>query len=120
MDGAMLAQKVRAEVASDVAVLRARGVVAGPHGGARRRRSGERRLRRRQGEGVLAKPAWLAKRSGFRPRRRRPSSLALVEQLNADVTVHGILVQMPLPKQIDPIRSSTTSGRRRTWTASIR
>ena len=28
--------------------------------------------------------------------------LALVEQLNADERVHGILVQMPLPKQIDP------------------
>jgi methylenetetrahydrofolate dehydrogenase (NADP+)/methenyltetrahydrofolate cyclohydrolase len=28
--------------------------------------------------------------------------LALVERLNADPRVHGILVQMPLPKQIDP------------------
>jgi methylenetetrahydrofolate dehydrogenase (NADP+)/methenyltetrahydrofolate cyclohydrolase len=28
--------------------------------------------------------------------------LALVEQLNADPLVHGILVQMPLPRQIDP------------------
>lgn len=28
--------------------------------------------------------------------------LAVVERLNADASVHGILVQMPLPKQIDP------------------
>ena len=28
--------------------------------------------------------------------------LAIVDRLNADPTVHGILVQMPLPKQIDP------------------
>lgn len=28
--------------------------------------------------------------------------LALIDQLNADPTVHGILVQMPVPKQIDP------------------
>ena len=28
--------------------------------------------------------------------------LALVERLNADPTVNGILVQLPLPKQIDP------------------
>jgi len=28
--------------------------------------------------------------------------LALIDQLNHDATVHGILVQMPLPKQIDP------------------
>ena len=29
--------------------------------------------------------------------------LELIEQLNADPSVHGILVQMPLPRQIDPI-----------------
>ncbi len=28
--------------------------------------------------------------------------LSLIEQLNADTSVHGILVQMPLPKHIDP------------------
>jgi len=28
--------------------------------------------------------------------------LAVVERLNADITVHGILVQLPLPKQIHP------------------
>src|SRR6185312_6105948 len=30
--------------------------------------------------------------------------LALIDQLNADRAVHGILVQLPLPKQIDPER----------------
>jgi len=30
--------------------------------------------------------------------------LALVGKLNADPAIHGILVQMPLPRQIDPIR----------------
>jgi methylenetetrahydrofolate dehydrogenase (NADP+)/methenyltetrahydrofolate cyclohydrolase len=28
--------------------------------------------------------------------------LALIDELNADASTHGILVQMPLPKQIDP------------------
>ncbi|NLD95671.1 MAG: bifunctional 5,10-methylene-tetrahydrofolate dehydrogenase/5,10-methylene-tetrahydrofolate cyclohydrolase, partial [Synergistaceae bacterium] len=28
--------------------------------------------------------------------------LALIDKLNADKTVHGILVQLPLPRQIDP------------------
>src|SRR5690349_9534141 len=28
--------------------------------------------------------------------------LALIEKLNADSKIHGILVQLPLPKQIDP------------------
>lgn len=30
--------------------------------------------------------------------------LALVERLNADPKIHGILVQMPVPKQIDPVK----------------
>jgi methylenetetrahydrofolate dehydrogenase (NADP+)/methenyltetrahydrofolate cyclohydrolase len=30
--------------------------------------------------------------------------LALIDRLNADPQVHGILVQLPLPKQIDPAR----------------
>jgi methylenetetrahydrofolate dehydrogenase (NADP+)/methenyltetrahydrofolate cyclohydrolase len=30
--------------------------------------------------------------------------LALIDRLNADAGVHGILVQLPLPKQIDPAR----------------
>jgi methylenetetrahydrofolate dehydrogenase (NADP+)/methenyltetrahydrofolate cyclohydrolase len=30
--------------------------------------------------------------------------LALIDRLNADADVHGILVQLPLPKQIDPAR----------------
>src|SRR4051812_48205316 len=31
----------------------------------------------------------------------QPELLALVARLNADPAVHGILVQLPLPKQID-------------------
>ena len=31
--------------------------------------------------------------------------LALIEQLNNDTTVHGILVQLPLPKQIDEMKA---------------
>ena len=30
--------------------------------------------------------------------------LAVIQALNADPTVHGILVQLPLPKQIDELR----------------
>ena len=43
--------------------------------------------------------------------------LALVERLNADPAVHGILVQLPLPKQIDSqrvlARPRSREGRRR-------
>ena len=45
--------------------------------------------------------------------------LALVERLNRDPAVHGILVQLPLPAQIDTNRGcSTRWRRRRTSTAS--
>ena len=97
----MLAQKVRAEVAADVAALRQRGVVPGltvvlvgddpasaVYVGGKEKASREAGM---AGETI-----------------RLPSTtsqaelLALVERLNADDAVHGILVQMPLPKSIDP------------------
>jgi methylenetetrahydrofolate dehydrogenase (NADP+)/methenyltetrahydrofolate cyclohydrolase len=101
MDGAMLAQKVRAEVAADVAELRRRGVVPGltavlvgddpasaVYVGGKEKASREAGM---AGE-TIRLPATTS----------QGELLALVEQLNADDTVHGILVQMPLPKQIDP------------------
>lgn len=101
MDGALLAQKVRAEVAADVAELRRRGVVPGltvvlvgddpasaVYVGGKEKASREAGM---AGE-TIRLPATTS----------QAELLALVEQLNADATVHGILVQMPLPKQIDP------------------
>jgi methylenetetrahydrofolate dehydrogenase (NADP+)/methenyltetrahydrofolate cyclohydrolase len=46
--------------------------------------------------------------------------LAVVDRLNATIRVHGILVQMPLPKQIDPTAVIRRIRPRRTWTDSIR
>jgi methylenetetrahydrofolate dehydrogenase (NADP+)/methenyltetrahydrofolate cyclohydrolase len=43
--------------------------------------------------------------------------LARIAALNADPAIHGILVQMPLPKHIDRTRSSRPSRPPRTWTA---
>jgi methylenetetrahydrofolate dehydrogenase (NADP+)/methenyltetrahydrofolate cyclohydrolase len=37
--------------------------------------------------------------------------LALVQNLNADPAIHGILVQLPLPKQIDPNKVIATIGK---------
>ena len=101
IDGVALAQKVRAEVAADVAELKRKGVTPGltvvlvgddpasaVYVGGKEKASREAGM---AGETI-----------------RLPSTtsqaelLALVEQLNADDTVDGILVQMPLPKQIDP------------------
>jgi methylenetetrahydrofolate dehydrogenase (NADP+) / methenyltetrahydrofolate cyclohydrolase len=101
MDGAQLAQKVRAEVAADVAELRRRGVTPGltvvlvgddpasaVYVGGKEKASREAGM---AGE-TIRLPATTS----------QEELLALVEQLNADASVHGILVQMPLPKQIDP------------------
>jgi methylenetetrahydrofolate dehydrogenase (NADP+)/methenyltetrahydrofolate cyclohydrolase len=101
IDGAALAKKIRAEVASDVAVLRERGIVPGltvvlvgedpasaVYVGAKEKASRE--------AGMAGETIRLAAST------TQAQLLALVEQLNEDNQVHGILVQMPLPKQIDP------------------
>jgi methylenetetrahydrofolate dehydrogenase (NADP+) / methenyltetrahydrofolate cyclohydrolase len=101
IDGTALAARIRGEVAADVAVLRTRGVVPGltvvlvgedpasaVYVGAKEKASREAGM---AGE-TIRLPATTSERE----------LLALVERLNADPGVHGILVQMPLPKHIDP------------------
>lgn len=100
IDGTALAKAVREEVAQDVAALRARGVVPGlsvvlvgddpgsaVYVGAKEKASREAGM---AGE-TIRLPASTT----------QAQLLALVEQLNLDDRVHGILVQMPLPRQID-------------------
>jgi methylenetetrahydrofolate dehydrogenase (NADP+)/methenyltetrahydrofolate cyclohydrolase len=101
IDGKAIAADVRAEVARDVAVLRAHGVVPGltvvlvgddvasaTYVGAKEKASREAGM----AGGTIRLPADTT----------QASLLALVEQLNGDPAVHGILVQMPLPAHIDP------------------
>ncbi len=100
IDGVAIAKKVRAQVATDTAALKARGVTPGL-------------------TAVLvgddpASQVYVASKeracleTGMHGRSiRLPATtseeqlLAVVDGLNADPFVHGILVQMPLPKQID-------------------
>lgn len=101
IDGKAIAAAVRADVARDVAALRARGVVPGlavvlvgddsasaTYVGAKEKASREAGMT----GGTTRLPATTT----------QAELLALVEQLNRDPAVHGILVQMPLPKHIDP------------------
>jgi methylenetetrahydrofolate dehydrogenase (NADP+)/methenyltetrahydrofolate cyclohydrolase len=100
IDGVAVAKDIRAEVARDAAALRERGVVPGltvvlvgddpasaVYVRAKERACGE--------AGMIGRTI------------RLPAStpeaelLALVDELNADSEVDGILVQMPLPSQID-------------------
>jgi methylenetetrahydrofolate dehydrogenase (NADP+)/methenyltetrahydrofolate cyclohydrolase len=100
IDGAAVARTVRERVASDVAQLAASGVVPGlsvvlvgdDPASAVYVRNKEK----------------FAREAGMRGETVRMSAetsaeelLAVVDRLNADPAVHGILVQMPLPKQID-------------------
>jgi methylenetetrahydrofolate dehydrogenase (NADP+) / methenyltetrahydrofolate cyclohydrolase len=101
IDGAALARKIRDEVAHEVAELKARGVTPGltvvlvgddpasaVYVGAKEKASRE--------AGMASETIRLAASSS------EAQLLSLVQQLNHDERVHGILVQMPLPKQIDP------------------
>lgn len=100
IDGAAVAKKVRGEVAEQAKALAARGVVPGlsvvlvgddPASAV-----------------YVANKEKSAAEVGFRGETiRMPATttqeelLAVVDRLNADPAVHGILVQMPLPKGLD-------------------
>ena len=101
IDGKAIAVAVREVVARDVMALRARGVVPGltvvlvgddiasaTYVGAKETASRAAGM----AGGTIRLPA----------ETTQAELLALVEQLNDDASVHGILVQMPLPKHIDP------------------
>jgi methylenetetrahydrofolate dehydrogenase (NADP+)/methenyltetrahydrofolate cyclohydrolase len=101
IDGAAIAAQIRSEVARDVQALATRGIVPGltvvlvgedPASAV-----------------YVANKEKFAKQAGMRGDTIRLAAstsqaelLALVERLNADPAVHGILVQMPLPSHIDP------------------
>jgi methylenetetrahydrofolate dehydrogenase (NADP+)/methenyltetrahydrofolate cyclohydrolase len=100
IDGTAVAKKIRARVALGVRALAARGVTPGlsvvlvgddPASAAY----------------VMSKGRACVEAGIRGDTTRMPAStseaelLAVVDRLNADPSVHGILVQMPLPKQID-------------------
>ncbi|HEY9226761.1 MAG TPA: tetrahydrofolate dehydrogenase/cyclohydrolase catalytic domain-containing protein, partial [Gemmatimonadaceae bacterium] len=100
IDGAVLAEKVKADVVLKVAELKARGVTPGlsvvligddaasaVYVGSKERTSHELGM---AGE-TIRRPATIT----------QDELIAIVDQLNADDHVHGILVQMPLPKHLD-------------------
>ena len=101
IDGKAIAAAIHLEVARDTAALVARGVVPGL-------------TVVLVGEDMASATYVGAKEKASRAAGmagstlRMPASttqaelLAVVERLNMDANVHGILVQMPLPKQIDP------------------
>jgi methylenetetrahydrofolate dehydrogenase (NADP+)/methenyltetrahydrofolate cyclohydrolase len=100
IDGVQLAAQVQSEVVERVAELAARGITPGlsvvlvgddpastVYVGAKERTCRELGMR---GE-TIRRPATIT----------QDELLSIVDRLNADPAVHGILVQMPLPKHID-------------------
>lgn len=101
IDGKAIAEAVRQDVARDVAALATRGIVPGltvvlvGDDGASATYVGAKEK--------ASKAAGMAGTTIRLPATTtQPELLSLVEQLNADASVHGILVQMPLPPHIDP------------------
>ncbi len=100
MDGKALAAKVRAEVAAQVAELKAKGIATGltvvrvgDDPGSEIYVRGKRKDCDQVG---------IASTEHHLPATTSQADLlALVERLNRDPAVHGILVQLPLPKHID-------------------
>jgi methylenetetrahydrofolate dehydrogenase (NADP+)/methenyltetrahydrofolate cyclohydrolase len=101
IDGAAVAAKVRAEVARDAAELATRGIIPGltvvlvgeDPASAVYVKSKEKACHEAGMHGeTIRMPASTT----------QAELLAVVDRLNADPRIHGILVQMPLPKQIDP------------------
>jgi methylenetetrahydrofolate dehydrogenase (NADP+)/methenyltetrahydrofolate cyclohydrolase len=100
IDGGLIAKRVQDEVAARVAALAARGVTPGlsvilvgddaasaVYVGSKERTCTELGM---NGE-TIRRPATIS----------QDELLKIIDRLNTDPTVHGILVQMPLPKHID-------------------
>src|SRR5213592_1485779 len=100
MDGAALAARIRADVAEEVAPLGSLGlatVLVGEDPASeiyiRRKHEAAREA------GITAHDHHLS------PETTEEELLALITELNADDSVDGILVQLPLPSQIDEGRA---------------
>jgi methylenetetrahydrofolate dehydrogenase (NADP+)/methenyltetrahydrofolate cyclohydrolase len=103
IDGNALAERIRTEVAQRAALLRSRGVLPGlavilvgdDPASAVYVRHKVKDCEAAGMRSVLERyPATMAE----------ADLLARVRALNADANVHGVLVQMPLPRHIDPLR----------------
>ena len=101
IDGVAIAKQVRAEVARDAAALKARGVTPGltvvlvgddPASAVYVRSKEKACVEAGMNGKTIRRPA----------ETPQAELLALIDTLNADPAVHGILVQMPVPKHIDP------------------
>jgi methylenetetrahydrofolate dehydrogenase (NADP+) / methenyltetrahydrofolate cyclohydrolase len=100
LDGAAVARQIRAEIAREVAALSAQGVIPGlavvivgedPASQVYVKSKGEACREAGMHSETIRLPATTT----------QAELLATVDRLNADPRIHGFLIQLPLPKQID-------------------
>jgi len=100
IDGTAIAQAMRAELATEIAALKGRGVTPGLAAVLVGDNPASHVYVRMKGK--ACEEAGLYHETIERPGETTEAELlALIDRLNADPRIHGILVQLPLPKQID-------------------
>ena len=100
IDGTAIAQAMRAELATEIAALKGRGVTPGLAAVLVGDNPASHVYVRMKGK--ACEEAGLYHETIERPSETTEAELlALIDRLNADPRIHGILVQLPLPKQID-------------------
>jgi len=103
IDGTAVGNRLRAELQTDIRALRDRGVTPGLAAVLVGDNPASATYVRMKGK--ACEDAGLYHETIRLPRDTSESELlALVDRLNADPKIHGILVQLPLPKQIDTQR----------------
>jgi methylenetetrahydrofolate dehydrogenase (NADP+)/methenyltetrahydrofolate cyclohydrolase len=103
IDGVAIGDTMRAELAGEIAALKVRGTTPGLAAVLVGDNPASQTYVRMKGKacddaGVYQETIQLPKETG------EPEVLALVRRLNADARIHGILVQLPLPPQINSQR----------------
>jgi len=103
IDGTAVGRVIRTELADEIAALKARGVVpglaavlVGDHAPSHAYVRMKARACDEAGlyHETMTRPATVSEQE----------LLALIDRLNADPKIHGILVQLPLPRHVDPNR----------------
>jgi methylenetetrahydrofolate dehydrogenase (NADP+)/methenyltetrahydrofolate cyclohydrolase len=103
IDGAAVGEKMRAELQAEIRTLRAKGVTPGLAAVLVGDNPASATYVRMKGK--ACDEAGLYHETIRLPSETTEAELlALIERLNADHKIHGILVQLPLPKQINPAR----------------
>ncbi len=103
IDGTAVGEAMRAELQGEIRALRARGVTPGLAAVLVGDNAASATYVRMKGK-ACEEAGLYHETIRLPPETTEAELLALVERLNADHKIHGILVQLPLPKQIDTQR----------------